>query len=100
MFITWTNNWGQGMKCFVLLFALFMTSAAFADYEKGCLRAYANFRAELSSYYDLDETRKKYLEEDSDEAARSAEKLADKAMDKAYKYGLVLHECREQGLIK
>ena len=88
------------MKYLVFIVFLLMASAAVADYEKGCLRAFANFRAEMSSYYDLDETRKKYLEEDSDEAARSAEKLANKAMDRAYKYGLILHECREQGLIK
>ena len=88
------------MKYLICVVVLLMTSAAFADYEKGCLRAFANFRAEMSSYYDLDESRKKYLQEDSDEAARSAEKLANKSMDKAYRYGLILHECREQGLIK
>ena len=88
------------MKYLISVFVFLVTPLAYADYEKGCFRAFANFRAEMSTFYDLDETRKKYLEEDSDEAARSAEKLANKAMDKAYKYGLILHECREQGLIK
>jgi hypothetical protein len=88
------------MKYLFPLFVFLVTPLAYADYEKGCLRAFANFRAEMSSYYDLDEARKKYLEEESDEAARSAEKLANKSMDKAYKYGFILHECREQGLIK
>jgi hypothetical protein len=77
-----------------------MVSTVYADYEKGCLSAYANFRSEMSTYYDLDQSKKKYMEEGSDEAAASAEKLANRSLDKAYKYGLVLHECREQGLIK
>lgn len=88
------------MKYLITVCVCLMTPLAHADYEKGCLRAFANFRAEMSSYYDLDESRKRYLEEESDEAARSAEKLANKSMDRAYRYGLILHECREQGLIK